>query len=182
MRIDGPVAAGRLGMSLSIAWAIIGIGSVWINAVTPELGRLAAGGDWESMDRIWRTALGRGLALAVLGCCGVMVGLLFLTLWWQSLAIRFLPPLLLACTLAFSLAHVLISAIAVQLRAHRCEPFMTFSIVLGLTIVTSAALAAMRFGVAGVVVAQAFVQVFLGLGGAILLKRRLLCTLRRSRA
>ena len=180
LRVDGPVHAGQLGISINLAWTLIGIGSVWINAANPELGRLAAGRQWAAMDVIWKKAIVRGMLVSLFGACSVMVGLEVLHVLWPKLAIRFLSPGLLAWVLVYALAHVFISGVAVHLRAHRSEPFLILSIVEGVAIAGFATVCVVPFGVAGVVVSQAIIHLAIGLGGALFLRHHFLPKFRMS--
>ncbi len=170
-RLDGPEAAGRMGMSQSLAWALIGVGSVWVNAATPELGRLAASREWDALDVLFSRVFRRGAVSVLVGAAAILLGVLILERYLPQLATRFLPLPQLAWVLGFAIVHTLMSSLAVFLRAHRCEPFMALSLFEAACIFTACWVAARHWGVGGVVVAQAVVHLVIGLGGGVLLFR-----------
>jgi O-antigen/teichoic acid export membrane protein len=125
----GPVDAGRLGMAMTLVWALIGVGTSWVNAAVPRFSALAASSDRRAMDALLRYSLLRGFTLVVLGVLGIL-GVVACLIWvGNPVAQRFLPFPLLAAVLWTAIAHTVISSLAVYLRAHRREPMLALNLI-----------------------------------------------------
>lgn len=124
----GPVEAGRMGMALTLAGAVVTVGSSWVTTKAPRFGILVTLRRFEEMDTLFRRAVAQALVVsatvagAVLGLAGM------LTIFQHPLAARMLPPLPLTLLLLAMLANLLVSAQAVYLRAFKREPFLVVSV------------------------------------------------------
>ncbi|HEX9964282.1 MAG TPA: hypothetical protein VGB04_04785 [Allosphingosinicella sp.] len=90
---EGPVEAGRMGLSLQVILAVIALATTWLTVTTPRLGTMFAAGEYRKFETSWaRASTGSMLiigaaATAVLTCVwvadrqGVEVARRFLAPW-----------------------------------------------------------------------------------------------------
>lgn len=125
----GPVEAGRMGMAITLAGAVMGIGASWLTTKVPQFGALVSLRRFEEMDRIFLSAVKQaGCVSAVAGGCVLsLAGML--TMFQHPLAARLMPLGPLALLLLATFANLLVSAQAIYLRAFKREPFLMVSIV-----------------------------------------------------
>lgn len=121
---QGPVEAGRMGMTFAAANAILGIGLTWAATRAPEMAKLVAVRKWAELDALFlRTAWQATLVAAAGAACGFAI-IRYLQLRGISLGNRFLPARLVAAFFAAIVLTVIIGVIGTYLRSHKDEPLM----------------------------------------------------------
>jgi hypothetical protein len=151
----GPVEAGRMGMSLSMANAILNIAVSWVSTKSAPFGTLIARKEYRQLDQTFFRALWQSTAVSVAGGLTAWLGTLFLNLEHIRFAQRLLDPGSIAMLMIYMITNVIIFAEAYYLRAHKQEVFFVNSIV-GAVIVTACTLIFGRyFGARGIVVSVA---------------------------
>lgn len=123
-RFQGPVVAGRMGMTLSAVNALAALGFVWVNVKNPVMAKLVAGRRWRELDREFSRMLVRSTGVVVLGSLVVLAGLFCLVHAGTKLAERMLPPAETGLLLGAIAALAATNAFACYLRAHKREPLM----------------------------------------------------------
>jgi hypothetical protein len=130
----GPVEAGRMGMSMSIAgylWAMV---LPWMSTKATPFGNLIARGEFQSLDMLFFRTLKQSLAVVAASAALCMAGIEVLQHAAPGLATRMLPPHLFALLLLTAVSVFAVQSMAVYLRAHKREPFLWQSLlVAGLT-------------------------------------------------
>lgn len=129
----GAVEAGKVGLSIAICAAMFGIANIWITIIIPKINMLVAKQDYVTLNPIFK----RHLWLSVLTyLLGVLV--LFLGVTVFKSYIPFVDRLVSVSSLALIalawLVQVVISALAMYMRAHKEEPLVTVSFVSGIYI------------------------------------------------
>jgi hypothetical protein len=159
---SGPVQAGRLGMSLSLANAVGTLALAWVSTKFAPFGTLIAKRDFKKLDLVFFRSMWQSLALAV-GISGLLLAILsYLQRVHNPLAARVLEPNLFGIMLISTfLAHVVYCE-AFYLRAHKKEPFLVLSLVGGLAMAGSMYVMARQFGVVGVVIGYLVTYIFVG--------------------
>ena len=129
-RYQGAAVAGQMGMTLSAANALLGVSLSWVNTRGPELGKCVATRNWAAMDALFRRILMQATAVAMVGAlCGwVMIRILQ---EYFIIGQRFIPASHAALLFATICINVVIAAFGAYLRAHKQEPFLPLSMVLG---------------------------------------------------
>jgi len=129
-RYQGPAAAGQMGMTLSAANALLGVALSWISTRSPELAKCVALRNWSGMDALFRRVLVQATAVAMVGAlCGwAMIRILQ---EYFIIGQRFIPASHAALLFATICINVVIAAFGAYLRAHKQEPFLPLSLVLG---------------------------------------------------
>jgi hypothetical protein len=125
---QGPVAAGRMGMSLTVMGALSALSMAWINTKASPFGVLVAQKKFEQLDRLFFTTLKQSMALIALACAAVFAALLLCSNYLPRVADRVLTPRAFLLLLLTAIVNQLIFSQAIYLRAHKAEPFLAVGI------------------------------------------------------
>ena len=130
----GPVIAGQMGMTWSLVSVLSSLGSAWVSPRVPQLGMLVAQKRYNEMDRLfWRlTIIVTGIT--ILGAAAILVLVLGLNYYDHFLALRLLSPLPTALFLIATIIYTASGPMAAYLRAHKKEPLLFVSILLGVLV------------------------------------------------
>lgn len=159
----GPVEAGKMGMSLTIANAIMAIPIAWMNTKAPFFGAIIAKGDFQALDRLFFSTLWKSLGIMVflaIVICLVIFGLHF---YRADIASRVLEPRTFAILMLTTTIVYINYAQATYLRAHKEEPFLGMSVLSGLLVGILSIPLAKSFGSLGLMVGYLVMTVAIGL-------------------
>ena len=148
----GPVEAGKMGMSLSLANAIQAIAVSWVSTKSAPFGTLIARKEYRQLDQTFFQALAQSFAVSLAGALTAWLGCIYLNLQHFSFAQRLLAPLPLAILLLYMIVNVVISAEAYYLRAHKQEVFFVNSLVGAIAVTICTFIFGRRYGAQGIVV------------------------------
>jgi hypothetical protein len=148
----GPVAAGQMGMSLSLVNAIQAIAVSWISTKSAPFGTLIARKEYHRLDRTFFHALKQSSAVSLAGGLVAWLGCLYLNVHRIRFAQRLLDPLSLAFLLLYMIVNVIIFAEAYYLRAHKQEVFFVNSAVGAVVVASSTIVFGRLYGAPGIVV------------------------------
>lgn len=160
----GAVEAGQMGMSISIANALMGIAIAWMNAKAPGFGALIAKKDYITLDQIFALTLSRSLAvMLILG--GALCAINYIIhAELMLVAYRILDPLpFMLLVLATIFAYVTYAQ-STYLRAHKVEPFMMISLISATLIGGSTIVLGKEYGAIGLMSVYAAVYLIVGIG------------------
>ncbi len=129
---QGPIVAGKMGMSLAVSNALGTVALAWMNTKASPFGTLIAQRRFDELDRIFFRTMKQSVALLVVACGAVFGGFLACTYLWPRLASRVLPPWALALLLISAVMNHIGFCEAVYLRAHKAEPFLISGLILSL--------------------------------------------------
>ena len=160
----GPVEAGRMGVSLSVAAKVGDVAMAWMSTKAAPFGRLVARREFSELDTRFFRALVQSTALGTCGAVFVWVLAQILVHHSTRYAGRFLSPLGLAFMLFGFIANTVVSSMANYLRAHKHEKFMVNSIVGALYCAPMAWILGHRYGGVGIAAGYAFGSLVIGLG------------------
>jgi len=124
----GPVDAGRFGMSFQIIRIISGIAMTWITTKAPRIGMLVARQQWAELDALWWRSTIQAFAIFLVGLAAFFALLPFSAYFLPQLPTRLGPPAVALWLGAGMAAAIWVTAMAVQLRAHKREPYMWISV------------------------------------------------------
>lgn len=161
----GPIVAGQMGMSLQIMTAMNIAAMAWITTKVPTYGQLVATKQSKALDTLFFRGFAQSMIFLVFGVISVWLIFLHLSLTASPYAARVLSPQLFACLEGVCLANHIVFAEAAYLRAHKQEPFMVLSILIGAVTAVLALMLVPPFGAAGAVFSYASTAVLIGLGG-----------------
>jgi len=125
---QGPVVAGKMGMSLSISSAAAGIAIAWMNTKASPFGNLVARGDFAALDRLYFRTLLQSTALLLAGGTVLFLVVLVIIHRVPRFAVRILPPWAIAMLILTTAMNHIVTSEALYLRAHKREPFLGLSV------------------------------------------------------
>ena len=160
----GAVAAGQMGMSLSIAGALTSVAIAWVNTKAAPFGSMVARKDWVQLDAIFFHALRQSVFVCVVGSLVVWLGAIYLHAAGLRLAQRMLDPLPLGILLLATIINVIVFAESLYLRAHKEEKFLSGSIMGAVLTGSSTYWFGKRYGAMGMVSGYLVMGIFVGLG------------------
>jgi hypothetical protein len=155
----GAVAAGRIGLSLTLMGAIAAGAMAWVTTKSPSFGRLAAQRNHVEMQRLFQNAQTRAVGVSLVATSTVVVIVWCLDGLMPEISTRFVSVSALAMLAIATVLNVQVSACAAYLRAFRREPFMAMSITSGAAIAIMTLVLARPFGINGVVIGYGLITV-----------------------
>ena len=160
----GPVAAGRMGMSLSFANALMMIAIAWVSTKAAPFGRLIAQKRYRRLDASFFTALGQSTLVAALGVVAVWSGTTYLHFSHSPYAHKLLSPLPFALLLIAALLNHIFAAMGTYLRAHKQEKLFPLSLSIAVAVLLSNYYFARTSGALGMVAGYLAIIATIGLG------------------
>ncbi len=149
---QGAAAAGRMGMSLSIATALSAVALAWMSTKASPFGNMIALGDFASLDRIFFRTLVQSSILFVFGGMILLTALVIVEHRLPHLASRVLSAPIFALLLLTALLNHIIFSEALYLRAHKKEPFLFLSILVAILTGSSTLVTGKLWGADGVAI------------------------------
>lgn len=149
-RVSGPAAAGRMGLTVTLANVLIALSSSLVMTKGPRFGVLVAQQEYRELDAVFRRAILGCLAAAVIGAGLLWAGVLALYALEVPLRERILSPLPAGLLLAASIPISLTVGVSTYLRAHKQEPLTAVLLVGSLASLLAAALLGRRWEATGI--------------------------------
>ena len=159
----GAVAAGQMGMSLSLANALNSVAISWINTKAAPFGAMIARKEFARLDQSFFRSATQAFGVCTMGAVFLWCTAAYLNLLHLPLAYRILDPLSLGLLLANTCLNILIFAEATYLRAHKQEKFLLISVLGAVLISSSTYFLGRSFGALGIVVAALLANLAFGL-------------------
>jgi O-antigen/teichoic acid export membrane protein len=125
----GAIEAGQMGMSFSLANALMSVAMAWMSTKAPQFGTLIAHKDYARLDVLFNSTLIRSfMVIFTLGVvlCSINYALHLINL---PLAVRFLDPLPFTLLIGATMLNYVTYAQSTYLRAHKQEPFLLISLI-----------------------------------------------------
>jgi len=159
----GPVVAGQMGMSLSLANALKSISISWISTKAAPFGGLIARKEYAALDALFFRALWQSIAVGTAGAAFIWAGSVYMNVADFHFARRILNPTALVFLLSASILDVIVFSEALYLRAHKQEKFLLISVLGALLVTGSTYYFGKYYGALGVVSASLAIGVLFGL-------------------
>ena len=159
----GAVAAGQMGMSLSLANALISVTISWVNTKAAPFGAMIARKEYVQLDRVFFQSVKQSLAVCAAGAVVIWLAAMYLNWAHIPLAHRILDPISLGILLVNSLISVIVFAEATYLRAHKQEKFLLNSVLGAILVGSSTYFLGRSYGATGIVVGTLLVSLLMGL-------------------
>jgi O-antigen/teichoic acid export membrane protein len=160
----GAVQAGQMGMSFSIANALMSIAMAWMSTKAPQFGTLIARKDYINLDQIFNLTLSRSLFVMVVLGAVLCLANYFLHVEHVQFASRFLDPLPFTLLMLATTLNYVTYAQSAYLRAHKQEPFLLISLVSAGLIAALTLVLGKEYGAVGVMSGYLSVCTVIGLG------------------
>jgi O-antigen/teichoic acid export membrane protein len=160
---EGPKAAGQMGMTLNALNGISTLSMSWITTKIPLLSSLISKKDHRQLNAIFNTTVKQLFFINLIAVVFFIIIILVLYQFNVEFVTRFLgvtPLVLLSITIV---VNQLIFSWATYLRCHKQEPFLINSVVIGLLCAFSTIVFGRIYGLIGIVLGYAFINVFIGL-------------------
>ena len=127
----GPVLSGKVGISLSLVFAVFNMANIWLYTITPRINMLVSTKNWSSLDALFVRRLLFALGTYIIIGIGVVLFiLLFGDVWIVPKVVRrFLPVIPMSILYICYFIQLFVNALALYLRGHKQEPYMVLSIV-----------------------------------------------------
>jgi O-antigen/teichoic acid export membrane protein len=162
----GPVAAGKMGMSLTLASAVFFVATSLVTTRMPRFGELIARRDFAALDAEFFPAMWRTFGAMALGAAALLGGTLLLPrIGGHRWSERLLEPLPFALLLGTFLINTIFFAEAVYLRAHKQEPLLGIFIASGIAVATCAVTLGRNYGATGMMLGYFLTTLVVSLGG-----------------
>ncbi len=133
-RYQGAIAAGQMGMSITLANAPFAVAMAWLATRAPEYGTLIRLRRFDDLDRLARTGTLQAVAVWAAGTAAVLVAVAAAPSLAPKLSHRVLGVGSVAALCAAQLVNVLMQSMANYLRAHKEEPYVGVSVATGLLV------------------------------------------------
>lgn len=163
--VSGPAAAGRMGMSLTLATAVYFVASSLLTTRLPRFGELIARREFAELDAQFFLATWRSLGVMALGAAALFGGTLALHATGHRWSERLLEPLPFALLLAALMANTVFLAQAVYLRAHKQEPLLGVFIASAIAVAASTLILGRAYGATGMMLGYFVATLFVSVGG-----------------
>lgn len=113
---------------------------------------------YDDLDALFRKTMWQSVGVCLAGATALLVALYWLRLNF-AMGSRFLPLSYVVILLVPTLSNQILFAQAIYLRAHKQEPFLTLSILIGLITGTAVFVFGREYGALGVTLGYAVVQI-----------------------
>lgn len=127
----GPVLSGKVGISLTLIFAIFNMANIWMYTITPRINMLVSTKNWSVLDALFVKRLLFALGTYIIIGIGVILFIwLFGNAWIVPKVIgRFLPVIPISILYICYFIQLFVNALALYLRGHKQEPYMALSII-----------------------------------------------------
>jgi O-antigen/teichoic acid export membrane protein len=164
-KIEGPISAGKFGLTMQIFSALNGGAIAWISAKVPTYGQLIALKKREELDLLFFRGVVQSTIVLVIGIVAFLMVVKVMALHGITQIERILP-FNYVCILALSsLANHFVFCEAAYLRAHKEEPFLIISIGNAALTVLMLYLLVPIYGVLGAVLTYSTAAIFISFAG-----------------
>lgn len=164
---QGPIVAGRMGMTWAFIAALTSVASSWIAPKAPSFGMLIAQHKYAELDRVFWRLTAVVIAVTSAGAIGIWTLVYALGALHHPMATRLLSPSTTACLLVATIILAASLPMSTYLRAHKKEPLLGISIVSGVMTGFVVVIAGKYYSVEGVALGylgvMAVVTPFVGL-------------------
>lgn len=134
---QGPVAAGRMGMSLNVASGIGSIAMAWMNTKAAPFGQLVARRQFKELDHLFFRTLKQSTLLLVFGSTVFLLLLSAFGGHFPKFTTRLLPEWVVGLLLIQTIMNHIVYSEALYLRSHKSEPFVYQAVISAILIAGS---------------------------------------------
>jgi hypothetical protein len=160
---QGAVAAGQMGMSLSLANALQAVAISWLNTKAAPFGSLVAKKQYAELDHRFFRSLGQSISVFIVASLVVVIAVVFLNAKHLRFAERLLSPSCVAGLLLATAVNIVVFGEALYLRAHKQEKFLLNSILGAVLVAPSTWFLGRLYGAEGMVAGNLAIALLMGL-------------------
>lgn len=161
----GAVAAGQMGMTMTIVSTLAGGPMSWVGTKIAPFGTLIAKKQWRELDAMFFPAMWQSLAIMAVFESFFLLGVFYLHFIGHKWSIRLIDPLPLALLILATLMSAIVGCEALYLRAHKQEPYVFLSLVGALFVALSTYFLGRPFAALGMTAGYLVVNIGITLAG-----------------
>lgn len=179
----GPIAAGRMGMSINIVAYIPIVVLSWITTKATPFGQLIKLGRFQELDHLFFRTFQQSLSLLLMMIMACMAGVIAVRHLAPRLAVRMETPTIFAFLLVTAISTFAVQSMGVYLRSFKEEPFLIQSVIIFSLTTVIVTVAAPRWGSLGIAVGYFLSNGVVGLAAATVIfrsKRRIRQCVKRA--
>ena len=159
-KFHGPVIAGQMGMTWSLV-GMLGFAAAWLGPKVPVFGILVSDQRYDELDRLFWQVTRSVVTWAIVLVILIVVFVYGLKYFDIYLSDRLLP---LGTTTIFLVGHLLVVSslpFSAYLRAHKREPLMKLSVIMGVIMILVSVFAGWKYGPIGIAVGYMVANIIL---------------------
>lgn len=126
---QGPIEAGRLGITLAVFNALLTVGMSWVNAKAPTMAAQISRGERSKVNHLFRQITLRASLFTVAMAIAALVFLAILETYTPIVAKRFTSLPVTFCIAVATVINTFIFSAATYMRAHGEEPLLRVSLI-----------------------------------------------------
>ena len=162
-RFQGPIAAGKIGLSWQIVQAFQSLASAWPQVNVPRFAHAAAQGQRQRMNKVWRKNMLLSVSSYILTSVILIFSILFIPHSFRNYVDRLVPITAMGYLLCAGLVSVISVNLSVYWRAYKMEPVGLYGALPGLVAAVSLYLAARLGGPEEISIAYVLTLFFVNL-------------------
>lgn len=159
---QGPVEAGRLGITLAVFNALLTVGMSWVSAKGPAMAAHISRNERLQLNSLFVAVTRRSMFFIMFTAVMAIIALAMLAKISPLMAHRFASVPVASCIAAVTVTNTFIFAAASYMRAHKEEPMLWASVVTGLATLLAATVGA-SLGVLPMMMLYMSVTIFIAL-------------------
>jgi hypothetical protein len=168
----GPLEAGRMGLSLSIAGYLPIVALCWITTKAAPFGQLIKLGRIRELDVLFFATLKQAAASVLLLVVACVAAVVWVHYRFPMIALRMETPAVFALLLLTAISSFVVQSLAIYLRSFKREPYLIQSMTVASLTIIGVLLAVPRWGGVAAAVIYFLVSGILGLIWALAIFRR----------
>ncbi|WP_151944744.1 MATE family efflux transporter [Aliarcobacter butzleri] len=129
----GTVQSGQVGLSIAVCTAIFGIANIWMTIIIPKINMLVSQKDYETLDNIFKKHLILSIITYIFGIITLFIIIIFFK-DYVPFDERLVSTFSLIVISIAWLFQIIISGLAIYMRAHKEEPLVIPSFLSGIYI------------------------------------------------
>ena len=146
----GPVEAGQIGITISVAGYLSSIALSWMNTKAPTFGLLVAQRKMAQLKGLFSSTLRHSLTFLFVMSAVFMMVVVLMQRFLPQLAVRITGPGAFLLILVGTVGSVLVQSFAIYLRSFKREPFLWHSIIVTVLTLVLCRLTVVAWGNTGI--------------------------------
>jgi hypothetical protein len=167
----GAEEAGRLGITMLVFSGLVTVGMSWVNAKLPAFAAHVSRGERASLNALFKSVVKRSMIFVFVVSMCIILAVIILTRTDTGLIHRFASIPVFVCMVVVALTQCFIFSAAAYMRAHKEEPMMLNSVVIGLLTLLGSFIGS-RYDVQTMIAVYAAINVLVGLPWTLILFKK----------
>lgn len=160
---EGAVVAGKMGLTLTALNGVSSITMSWITTKVPLFSNYIAKKEFNKLDIVFGKSLKQLTTVSFVGLSLFVLIMVEMKIYFPEFRLRFLQDNLLIMLSLVTFTNQFIFSWSTYLRCHKQEPFLLYTIVMGILCALSTLILGKYLGLQGLVKGFTFINLFIGL-------------------